>query len=199
MENASFLGLLQSDLVFLTFSCYCQVDSRIDSSWDSREKTVAFSFDYCYWSVDPEDPKYASQEMVSDASCPPSHFVLHNHIFRSLLRVEYMTSPFLFCPYLFLILLLIPQYSVLLDLVLKYNVITTLLINKELRNLQINTAESKAIQIFHYKHTYFGIIIRFYCCFVFRMIQISFLSVGSATVPEILACIIVLFFPEIII
>ncbi|XP_071283383.1 stAR-related lipid transfer protein 9 [Agelaius tricolor] len=41
-----------------------KVDSRLDSSWDSREKTVAFSFDYCYWSVDPEDPNYASQEMV---------------------------------------------------------------------------------------------------------------------------------------
>ncbi|XP_066044221.1 stAR-related lipid transfer protein 9 [Chamaea fasciata] len=41
-----------------------KVDSRLDSSWDSREKTVAFSFDYCYWSVDPDDPKYASQEMV---------------------------------------------------------------------------------------------------------------------------------------
>ncbi|KFP31742.1 StAR-related lipid transfer protein 9, partial [Colius striatus] len=41
-----------------------KVDSKLDSTWDSREKTVAFSFDYCYWSVDPEDPKYASQEMV---------------------------------------------------------------------------------------------------------------------------------------
>ncbi|KAM8807300.1 stAR-related lipid transfer protein 9 [Eudromia elegans] len=41
-----------------------KVDSRLDSAWDSREKVVAFSFDYCYWSVDPEDPKYASQEMV---------------------------------------------------------------------------------------------------------------------------------------
>ncbi|KAM6445938.1 stAR-related lipid transfer protein 9 [Rhynochetos jubatus] len=41
-----------------------KVDSRLDSTWDSREKTLAFSFDYCYWSVDPEDPKYASQEMV---------------------------------------------------------------------------------------------------------------------------------------
>uniref|UniRef100_A0A8C9L2P8 Kinesin-like protein n=1 Tax=Serinus canaria TaxID=9135 RepID=A0A8C9L2P8_SERCA len=41
-----------------------KVDSRLDSNWDSRERTVAFSFDYCYWSVDPEDPKYASQEMV---------------------------------------------------------------------------------------------------------------------------------------
>ncbi|XP_072195098.1 stAR-related lipid transfer protein 9 isoform X2 [Excalfactoria chinensis] len=41
-----------------------KVDSRLDGTWDSREKTAAFSFDYCYWSVDPEDPKYASQEMV---------------------------------------------------------------------------------------------------------------------------------------
>lgn len=49
------------------FSFCCQIDSRPDGTWDSREKTVAFSFDYCYWSVDPEDPKYASQEMVSDA------------------------------------------------------------------------------------------------------------------------------------
>lgn len=49
------------------FSFCCQADSRLDGTWDSREKTVAFSFDYCYWSVDPEDPKYASQEMVSDA------------------------------------------------------------------------------------------------------------------------------------
>nr|XP_013814665.1 PREDICTED: stAR-related lipid transfer protein 9 [Apteryx mantelli mantelli] len=41
-----------------------KVDSRLDSTWDSREKIVAFSFDYCYWSVDPKDPKYASQEVV---------------------------------------------------------------------------------------------------------------------------------------
>ncbi|XP_035183979.1 stAR-related lipid transfer protein 9 isoform X2 [Oxyura jamaicensis] len=41
-----------------------KADSRLDGTWDSRDKTVAFSFDYCYWSVDPEDPKYASQEMV---------------------------------------------------------------------------------------------------------------------------------------
>uniref|UniRef100_A0A8B9P8D1 Synaptosomal-associated protein n=1 Tax=Apteryx owenii TaxID=8824 RepID=A0A8B9P8D1_APTOW len=40
-----------------------KVDSRLDSTWDSREKIVAFSFDYCYWSVDPKDPKYASQEV----------------------------------------------------------------------------------------------------------------------------------------
>ncbi|XP_053922668.1 stAR-related lipid transfer protein 9 isoform X2 [Cuculus canorus] len=41
-----------------------KVDSRLDGTWDSREKIMSFSFDYCYWSVDPEDPKYASQEMV---------------------------------------------------------------------------------------------------------------------------------------
>ncbi|XP_009996065.1 PREDICTED: stAR-related lipid transfer protein 9 [Chaetura pelagica] len=41
-----------------------KVDSRLNGTWDSRERTVAFSFDYCYWSVDPEDPNYASQEML---------------------------------------------------------------------------------------------------------------------------------------
>lgn len=41
-----------------------QVDSRYEGVWDTREKVVAFGFDYCYWSVDPEDPTYASQEVV---------------------------------------------------------------------------------------------------------------------------------------
>ncbi|KAM6181716.1 stAR-related lipid transfer protein 9 [Erethizon dorsatum] len=41
-----------------------KVDSRLDSFGDSREKVVAFSFDYCYWSVNPEDPQYASQDVV---------------------------------------------------------------------------------------------------------------------------------------
>ncbi|XP_010623096.1 stAR-related lipid transfer protein 9 isoform X4 [Fukomys damarensis] len=41
-----------------------KVDSRPDSFGDSREKVVAFSFDYCYCSVDPEDPQYASQDVV---------------------------------------------------------------------------------------------------------------------------------------
>ncbi|XP_037358206.1 stAR-related lipid transfer protein 9 isoform X2 [Talpa occidentalis] len=40
------------------------VDSRLDSFGDSREKIVAFGFDYCYWSVNPEDPHYASQDVV---------------------------------------------------------------------------------------------------------------------------------------
>ncbi|EHB07948.1 StAR-related lipid transfer protein 9 [Heterocephalus glaber] len=41
-----------------------KVDSRPDSFGDSQEKVVAFSFDYCYWSVNPEDPQYASQDVL---------------------------------------------------------------------------------------------------------------------------------------
>ncbi|XP_031227430.1 stAR-related lipid transfer protein 9 isoform X2 [Mastomys coucha] len=41
-----------------------KVDSRPESFGDTREKVVAFGFDYCYWSVNPEDPHYASQELV---------------------------------------------------------------------------------------------------------------------------------------
>ncbi|XP_075818712.1 uncharacterized protein LOC142844261 [Microtus pennsylvanicus] len=41
-----------------------KVNSRPESSGDTREKVVAFGFDYCYWSVNPEDPQYASQEVV---------------------------------------------------------------------------------------------------------------------------------------
>lgn len=41
-----------------------KVDSRLESFGDTREKVVAFGFDYCYWSVNPEDPHYASQEVV---------------------------------------------------------------------------------------------------------------------------------------
>ncbi|KAM6460592.1 stAR-related lipid transfer protein 9 isoform 2-T2 [Liasis olivaceus] len=41
-----------------------KVDNRFESVWGTREKVVAFGFDYCYWSIDPEDPKYASQEVV---------------------------------------------------------------------------------------------------------------------------------------
>ncbi|XP_036040176.1 stAR-related lipid transfer protein 9 [Onychomys torridus] len=41
-----------------------KVSSRPESFGDSREKVVAFGFDYCYWSVNPEDPHYASQEVV---------------------------------------------------------------------------------------------------------------------------------------
>ncbi|XP_003475495.1 stAR-related lipid transfer protein 9 isoform X2 [Cavia porcellus] len=41
-----------------------KVGSRPDGFGDSREKIVAFSFDYCYWSVNPEDPQYASQDVV---------------------------------------------------------------------------------------------------------------------------------------
>ncbi|XP_041534646.1 kinesin-like protein KIN-8A [Microtus oregoni] len=41
-----------------------KVNSRPERSGDTREKVVAFGFDYCYWSVNPEDPQYASQEVV---------------------------------------------------------------------------------------------------------------------------------------
>ncbi|XP_077945787.1 uncharacterized protein stard9 isoform X2 [Gasterosteus aculeatus] len=39
-------------------------DGRADGAADSREKLLEFCFDYCYWSVDPADPHYASQEEV---------------------------------------------------------------------------------------------------------------------------------------
>ncbi|PNJ16021.1 STARD9 isoform 1 [Pongo abelii] len=41
-----------------------KVDNRTDGFGDSREKVMAFGFDYCYWSVNPEDPQYASQDVV---------------------------------------------------------------------------------------------------------------------------------------
>ncbi|XP_075783354.1 stAR-related lipid transfer protein 9 isoform X2 [Pelodiscus sinensis] len=41
-----------------------KVDNRFEGPGDTREKIVAFGFDFCYWSVDPDDSKYASQEVV---------------------------------------------------------------------------------------------------------------------------------------
>ncbi|KAM9707994.1 uncharacterized protein stard9 [Menidia menidia] len=41
-----------------------KLDGRIEGAVDSREKLLEFCFDYCYWSVDPADPNYASQEEV---------------------------------------------------------------------------------------------------------------------------------------
>ncbi|XP_072220792.1 uncharacterized protein stard9 [Leuresthes tenuis] len=41
-----------------------KLDGRAEGAVDSREKLLEFSFDYCYWSVDPADPHYASQEEV---------------------------------------------------------------------------------------------------------------------------------------
>ncbi|XP_008583470.1 PREDICTED: stAR-related lipid transfer protein 9 [Galeopterus variegatus] len=41
-----------------------KVGNRPDGFGDSQEKVVAFGFDYCYWSVNPEDPQYASQDVV---------------------------------------------------------------------------------------------------------------------------------------
>ncbi|XP_041827701.1 stAR-related lipid transfer protein 9 isoform X2 [Melanotaenia boesemani] len=41
-----------------------KLDGRTEGAVDSREKLMEFCFDYCYWSVDPADPHYASQEEV---------------------------------------------------------------------------------------------------------------------------------------
>ncbi|KAM8834298.1 stAR-related lipid transfer protein 9-like [Synchiropus picturatus] len=41
-----------------------KLDGRTEHTVDSREKLLEFCFDYCYWSVHPEDPHYASQEEV---------------------------------------------------------------------------------------------------------------------------------------
>ncbi|XP_024124133.1 stAR-related lipid transfer protein 9 isoform X1 [Oryzias melastigma] len=41
-----------------------KLDGRTEGAVDSREKLLEFCFDYCYWSVDPAEPQYASQEEV---------------------------------------------------------------------------------------------------------------------------------------
>ncbi|XP_051807030.1 stAR-related lipid transfer protein 9 isoform X2 [Acanthochromis polyacanthus] len=41
-----------------------KLDGRTEGAVDSREKLLEFCFDYCYWSVDPAEPHYASQEEV---------------------------------------------------------------------------------------------------------------------------------------
>ncbi|XP_026141708.1 stAR-related lipid transfer protein 9 [Carassius auratus] len=41
-----------------------RLDGRSDVLPDSREKFMEFGFDFCYWSVDPSAPNYASQEEV---------------------------------------------------------------------------------------------------------------------------------------
>ncbi|XP_075049377.1 stAR-related lipid transfer protein 9 [Mixophyes fleayi] len=41
-----------------------KLDYKSDGCGDTRERLLEFGFDYCYWSVDPEDPKHASQEVV---------------------------------------------------------------------------------------------------------------------------------------
>uniref|UniRef100_A0A673ZLS6 Kinesin-like protein n=1 Tax=Salmo trutta TaxID=8032 RepID=A0A673ZLS6_SALTR len=40
------------------------LDGRQDGPGESREKVLEFGFDYCYWSVAPEESHYASQEEV---------------------------------------------------------------------------------------------------------------------------------------
>ncbi|KAG8560934.1 hypothetical protein GDO81_015186 [Engystomops pustulosus] len=41
-----------------------KLDYKPEIGGDTRERLLEFGFDYCYWSVDPEDPKYASQEVI---------------------------------------------------------------------------------------------------------------------------------------
>ncbi|XP_072314304.1 uncharacterized protein stard9 [Eucyclogobius newberryi] len=41
-----------------------KLDGRADGAVDSREKLQEFGFDYCFWSVEPADPRYATQEEV---------------------------------------------------------------------------------------------------------------------------------------
>ncbi|XP_043929476.1 stAR-related lipid transfer protein 9 [Protopterus annectens] len=41
-----------------------KLDGRTEGTVDSREKISEFGFDYCYWSVNPDDSNYASQEVV---------------------------------------------------------------------------------------------------------------------------------------
>ncbi|KAL0969751.1 hypothetical protein UPYG_G00231800 [Umbra pygmaea] len=41
-----------------------KLDGRQDGPGDSREKFLEFGFDYCYWSVAPEEPNYATQDEV---------------------------------------------------------------------------------------------------------------------------------------
>ncbi|XP_053365592.1 stAR-related lipid transfer protein 9 [Clarias gariepinus] len=41
-----------------------RLDGRPEAPGDSRERQLEFGFDYCYWSVNPDAPNYASQEDV---------------------------------------------------------------------------------------------------------------------------------------
>uniref|UniRef100_A0AAY4A904 Kinesin-like protein n=1 Tax=Denticeps clupeoides TaxID=299321 RepID=A0AAY4A904_9TELE len=41
-----------------------KVDRRVDAHVDARERLLEFTFDFCYWSLDPEGPRHASQEEV---------------------------------------------------------------------------------------------------------------------------------------
>uniref|UniRef100_A0A4W4H4V9 Kinesin-like protein n=1 Tax=Electrophorus electricus TaxID=8005 RepID=A0A4W4H4V9_ELEEL len=41
-----------------------KVNGRAEAAGDCRQRLLEFAFDYCYWSVNPEAPNYASQEEV---------------------------------------------------------------------------------------------------------------------------------------
>ncbi|XP_029568811.1 stAR-related lipid transfer protein 9-like isoform X2 [Salmo trutta] len=47
-----------------------KLDGRQDGPGESREKVLEFGFDYCYWSVAPEESHYASQEEDSMGLTP---------------------------------------------------------------------------------------------------------------------------------
>lgn len=58
------ISAVNTNYVLYTFVSFSKLDGRADGAVDSREKLLEFCFDYCYWSVDPTDPHYASQEEV---------------------------------------------------------------------------------------------------------------------------------------
>uniref|UniRef100_A0A7N6C353 Kinesin-like protein n=1 Tax=Anabas testudineus TaxID=64144 RepID=A0A7N6C353_ANATE len=58
------VSAVNTNYVLYTFVSFSKLDGRADGAVDSREKLLEFCFDYCYWSVDPTDPHYASQEEV---------------------------------------------------------------------------------------------------------------------------------------
>lgn len=66
----------ESNLRFSAFCFFFKLDGRTEGGVDSREKLLEFCFDYCYWSVDPADPHYASQEEVK------FNFLLHGFFFK---------------------------------------------------------------------------------------------------------------------
>ncbi|XP_062863998.1 stAR-related lipid transfer protein 9-like [Trichomycterus rosablanca] len=41
-----------------------RLDGRTEAPGDCRERLLEFGFDYCYWSVNPDAPNYASQEQI---------------------------------------------------------------------------------------------------------------------------------------
>uniref|UniRef100_A0A8C8C758 Kinesin-like protein n=1 Tax=Oncorhynchus tshawytscha TaxID=74940 RepID=A0A8C8C758_ONCTS len=57
-------GSSNGSCMVLHSTFFPRLDGRYDGPGESREKVLEFGFDYCYWSVSPEEPHYASQEEV---------------------------------------------------------------------------------------------------------------------------------------